>query len=379
MSTFGSLWSRLRARWTDLARPHRDLIAIAVVSIPVYLLLLWLDAADYVHHWSDVHEEYEVDELIALFFFIGMAAIVFSLRRLFDLRREIAERQKTEREAHRLARHDALTGLPNRRRFLEEFHRLTEHMPDGHVCAMFVIDLDLFKPINDLYGHRLGDEVLRVIAKRLSELVADPELMTQDEGIVARLGGDEFGILVRTPRDAGRTLRLARRIVHDVPQPIQLAALSLEVGVSVGISVYDPGEETESKFGQQEHLVDIKLRQADMAMYRAKNESRGDYRFFDRAMDEKLQLRVQLEREIKGAIARGEIVPYYQPLVDLTDGRVIGYEMLARWHHPTKGLILPDVFIPSPKTPAPSASLLSASCGRRCATRATIRRTPSCP
>ena len=146
--------------------------------------------------------------------------------------------------------------------------------------------------------------------------------------------------------DDDQPLRVARRIVHDIPRPIKLAALSLEVGASAGVSMYDPRHEASEGKYSDGSPVETVLRQADMAMYRAKTEGRGGYRFFDSNMDERLQQRVRLEREIKGAVARGEIVPYYQPLVDLHTRETVGYELLARWLHPTMGVIEPDAFIP---------------------------------
>ena len=212
-------------------------------------------------------------------------------------------------------------------------------MPEGEACALLVVDLDNFKPVNDLYGHRLGDEVLRVVAQRLSKLV--------ENGAVARLGGDEFGIVLRYRVDGDALLRLARRIVHDIPKPISLAALSLQVGVSVGVATCDPNAMRDDAMAKRDGgIVETVLRQADMAMYWAKAEGRGQYRFFDRAMDERLQQRVELEAEIKGAVAAGQIVPYYQPLVDLDSSETVGYEVLARWNHPTRGLLMPDTFIP---------------------------------
>ncbi len=313
---------------------------ILALSVPVYAFLLWIDAYDLFFQYSRNHENYQLDEVVALLFFVGLAAIVFSARRIIDLRKEMQERRVAEGEAQRLARHDALTGLPNRRRFLEEFNSRASNLAEGERCAMFVIDLDYFKPINDLYGHRLGDEVLRVAAQRLVAIV-------EDRGVVARLGGDEFGIIMTVAGDDDdQPLRVARRIVHDIPRPIKLAALSLEVGASAGVSMYDPRHEASEGKYSDGSPVETVLRQADMAMYRAKTEGRGGYRFFDSNMDERLQQRVRLEREIKGAVARGEIVPYYQPLVDLHTRETVGYELLARWLHPTMGVIEPDAFIP---------------------------------
>jgi diguanylate cyclase (GGDEF)-like protein len=200
--------------------------------------------------------------------------------------------------------------------------------------------LDHFKPINDLYGHRLGDEVLRVIATRLSAIVGI-------DGLVARLGGDEFGILMPVSWDKDAQVRLARRIATEIPQPITLASLVLEVGVSIGVTIDDRDGRRNWELALRDGSeVETLLRQADMAMYRAKTEGRGSYRFFDSAMDDRLQQRVQLEREIKSAIANGEIVPYYQPIVELEGQQTIGYEVLARWHHPREGLLSPGLFIP---------------------------------
>lgn len=260
-------------------------------------------------------------------------------RRVVDLGREVMQRRAAEHELHRLARHDVLTGLPNRRWFMESFSKWGCNLPEGKNCAVLVVDLDNFKPINDLYGHRLGDEVLRVVAKRLSALVED--------GSVARLGGDEFGILLHCPADGDAAAGLARRIVSEIPKPIPLAALSLQVGVSVGVAIYDPAANRKSAMAQRDGAeVETVLRQADMAMYLAKVEGRGQYHVFDSTMDESLQERVELEAEIETAIAEGQIVPYYQRIVDLETSETIGFEVLARWEHPTRGLLLPGTFVP---------------------------------
>lgn len=291
----------------------------------------------------------------------ALAAIVYGYRRVGDLRQEVSQRQRAEQEARWLARHDPLTGLPNRRRFLEDFHSLAGTLPSQQGWALLLIDLDRFKPINDLFGHRLGDEVLRVVARRLRELVGD-------RGIVARLGGDEFGILLPYPKGDDLPVRLARRLVCEVPRPIPLAALSVEVGVSLGAAIVDP--ETSGKMRgatarrDRRACVETALRQADMALYRAKFEGRGGYRFHDSEMDENLQQRVQLEREIKDAIARGDIFPYYQPLVDLNTERTVGYEVLARWRHPTRGVLAPSLFIPIAEDTGSIADLTYALLGR---------------
>ena len=157
--------------YSGRTRAYIDLLLIVALIAPLFIFLVHLDAFDLIHDWSRAHEDWEVDELFALGFCLGLVAIVFSWRRLIDLRREMTRRKEAELESHRLARHDVLTGLPNRRRFLEEFPQWTTHLLEDEVCVLFVVDLDHFKPINDLYGHRLGDEVLRIIANRLTEIV----------------------------------------------------------------------------------------------------------------------------------------------------------------------------------------------------------------
>jgi len=236
------------------------------VAIPTYLFLLAFDVFDLAYDWTRTHEDWEIDELIGLLFALGLAAIVYSWRRLSDLRNEISRRIVAEEEANRLARYDVLTGLANRRLFLEEACGRFRNLPKDNCCALFIVDLDQFKPINDLYGHRLGDEVLRVVADRLTKLV-------DGEGIVARLGGDEFGILLPYPRNDDKAERLARRIINDLPRPIALAALSLEIGVSIGIAIYDPEDAGMNELALRDGSpVETLLRQADMAMYRAKTD-----------------------------------------------------------------------------------------------------------
>jgi diguanylate cyclase (GGDEF)-like protein len=260
------------------------------------------------------------------------------VRRTIDLHHEVRRRREAEADAYQLARQDVLTGLPNRRWFTEEFDKWSSEHNGGEVRALFVVDLDNFKPINDVYGHRLGDEVLRVVAKRLTRLA--------EGGAVARLGGDEFGIIMHYPRNSDGPECLGRRIVHDVSKPIHLASLALQVGVSVGVATSIPGVSGNHAMAYRDGApVHTALRQADMAMYWAKAEGRGRYCFFDRTMDEKLQQRVELEAEIAGAIEAGQIVPYYQPLVDLATSKPVGFEVLARWQHPVRGVLSPEAFI----------------------------------
>jgi diguanylate cyclase (GGDEF)-like protein len=324
---------------TRQSRSVKDLIVIGLVGLPIYLAALWYEV---LHRYFDLtgqHQNRAWDWLVVLVVCLGIAAKIFSVRRVIDLRREVAMRRKAETEAYHMARHDVLTGLPNRRWFIEDFERSSRGLPDGEACALLVVDLDNFKPINDVYGHRLGDEVLKVAAKRLTKIAGN--------AAVARLGGDEFGLILRYRLGSDAPECLARQIVEEISKPVRLAALALQVGVSVGVSAGVPDPTFDSVMAKRDGTpVETALRQADMAMYWAKAEGRNRYRLFDRGMDEKLQQRVELESEIGDAIAAGQIVPYYQPIVDLHSQETVGFEVLARWEHPTRGVIPPQIFIP---------------------------------
>ena len=187
-----------------------DLIVIGLVALPVYLFALRVQALDQFFELTSHHQNHSLDWIIILFVVLGVAATFFSARRVIELRHEVARRRVTERESHRLARHDALTGLPNRRWFIENFSSWVSRVPEGEACALFIVDLDNFKPINDAYGHRLGDEVLRVVAERLSTIA--------EHGAVTRLGGDEFGVLMHCRADGDAAARLARRIVYEISE-----------------------------------------------------------------------------------------------------------------------------------------------------------------
>src|SRR5262245_5554252 len=298
-------WKRLANWYGRQSRPVRDLMVMSVIGLPLYLLAVWWDALDKFLVFTNEPQSDTIDWLVILFVFLAIGAKIYSVRRTIDLRREVIARRKAQVEAHQMARHDVLTGLPNRRLFIEEFNRRSNDLLPGEACALFVLDLDNFKPINDVYGHRLGDEVLKVVSHRLSQVA--------EGASVARLGGDEFGVTLRYRAGTDAAERLARQIVHELARPIQLAALSLQVGASVGVATCDAPQCADTSLNSSAlpvrdgGPVETMLRRADMAMYWAKAEGRGRYRFFDSGMDEKLRLRVELESQIGGAITLGQI------------------------------------------------------------------------
>jgi diguanylate cyclase (GGDEF)-like protein/PAS domain S-box-containing protein len=246
---------------------------------------------------------------------------------------DISDFRQAEALVRHHAEHDALTDLPNRRQFSVEIEKAVSRAErHGHECCILLIDLDRFKPVNDVYGHTVGDAVLCEVASRLQATVRKGDT-------VARLGGDEFAVICHgkgkgTVADSAR--RLASRLISAIKQPIGVGDIIVEVGASIGIATCpDDGKS-----------ADGLLQAADIAMYRGKHEGRGTFRFFEKRMDAEIRAQAALEADLRVAIANEQIEPYFQPLVALPEGKLIGFEVLARWRHPTQGFIAPDTFIP---------------------------------
>lgn len=239
-----------------------------------------------------------------------------------------------EEQAQLLARHDALTGLHNRRVFSANLQTALDQARLGQgAYALLLIDLDDFKKINDIQGHNAGDTVLCAVARRL-------KLAVRQEDTVARLGGDEFAIITHGATSLQEhmelTKRLATRLLGIVRQPIDLDGTNVEVGVSIGIYGFDNGADD----------VTGLLRAADVAMYRAKQNGRFTFCVFEQSMDDEMRAREALERDVAQALADGSIRPHYQLFVDISSRRIRGFEALARWTHPERGIVPPDQFIP---------------------------------
>jgi diguanylate cyclase (GGDEF)-like protein len=240
---------------------------------------------------------------------------------------DVTEARKTAGEIAYLASHDALTGLANRTTFASRLREALAETGDPRL-AVVMVDLDRFKEVNDTLGHPCGDQILRVTAERLRRLVGPVDVVT-------RLGGDEFAVIQRGVADEKAPTKLAEHIIEALDQPFEFEGHTIVVGASVGISLAPRDGSNDEEL----------LKKSDLALYRAKEESRGSFRFFEPGMDSRLRERRDLEAELRTAVHEGQFEVHYQPLLDLRTGSISCFEALVRWNHPTRGVVQPTEFV----------------------------------
>jgi diguanylate cyclase (GGDEF)-like protein len=242
---------------------------------------------------------------------------------------DITDQRRNEAQIRHLARHDPLTDLPNRSYFREQMEFAEARMRRGETMAVLCVDLDHFKGVNDTLGHLVGDAILQAVADRLRACVREIDL-------VARLGGDEFAVLqsaLSLPEDGAV---LASRIVEAIAEPFDVQGHQILIGASIGIAVA-PAD------GRDANTL---MKNADLALYRAKGEGRGAFHFFEPGMDAAIQERHAIEVGLRLALSRNELRLVYQPLLSLHENRIVGLEALLRWDHPERGTIPPQEFVP---------------------------------
>ena len=242
---------------------------------------------------------------------------------------DVTEAIRAEARITHLARHDSLTDLPNRVLFKEKVDEALLRVARGGSLAVLCLDLDRFKAVNDTLGHSSGDELLKLVADRLRASVRDTDT-------VARLGGDEFAIIQPFAEQPTGATSLASRIIDSLSAPYVVADHQVDIGASIGVAIA-PGDGVSA-----EQL----LKNSDLALYRAKSDGRGVYRFFEPGMDEKMRNRRELEVELRAALTNNEFELFYQPLINVSTGQVIAFEALLRWRNPKRGLVSPHEFIP---------------------------------
>lgn len=310
---------------------HRDIMTGAIV-IAAAVLFIWTGGAamtQTVRGFAGYGSGVELVMLTAML--LNVALILFGYRRYRDLQAEVRQRTEAEERARSLAATDSLTGFHNRRSFQDRGETMiVEARQRGEAVALLMLDLDHFKTVNDVHGHAAGDMVLKNVADNISRALPAG-------AVAARLGGDEFACAFPfQPPHPSLVEKVAEDIVGRITVPIRHAGSELAVSTSLGIARSDRDGDS----------IDMLLRRADIAMYAAKNSGRNRHSWFSASMEHELHRRTAIESGMRSGIAAGEFVPYYEQQVDLVSGKLLGFEMLARWESPTLGLVAPDHFIP---------------------------------
>jgi diguanylate cyclase (GGDEF)-like protein/PAS domain S-box-containing protein len=268
-------------------------------------------------YWQQVTASPILDELG------GLSHIVLNID-------DISERVETQAQMEKLAFYDPLTGLENRRLFKDRLDQALKHVRRTKKnMALLYLDLDQFKRINDTLGHEAGDELLCAVARRLRDCV-------REEDIVCRLGGDEFTILLADVVHADDASIVARKILQALQDPVDLGMQEVTVSCSIGITIAPDDSMNAS----------VLMRNADLAMYRAKDQGRNSYQYFTDDMNTESQARMSLENELRVALGNEDFIIYFQPQIDIHQHRICGFEALVRWRHKQFDLIPPDRFIP---------------------------------
>ncbi|WP_052003296.1 EAL domain-containing protein [Microvirga sp. BSC39] len=315
-------------------RPEAAQEALEILN-PLEGPLAQLASASHNHGAALVQKDQQ--ELIRLhwaFSGIAVSLILIGVVLIILLNRHNRLLGHAHEELHVLAHQDALTGLPNRvvlRNQLEQ--ALSSRRSNGRTIAVSYLDLDHFKDVNDSFGHETGDELLKAVAERLRDCIPSHE--GQVRNLISRFGGDEFAILQTGIRRPEESAALASRIVEALRAPFSVNGQEIFIGTSIGIALAQ-GPVTSSQI----------LKHADMALYHAKADGRGTFRFFEPDMDAQLQARRALEVNLRKAMGAGEFELFYQPQINIEANEIGGFEALLRWHHPERGLVPPGEFIP---------------------------------
>ena len=332
-----SVQNRFRGAFASIRRAENDVL---VLGIAIAAILLFVAAGGTIlpqllRAWRGAAAQPDLVLTNALI--LNIALILLGWNRYKALSRELAERCASEEEAKRLANTDPLTGCLNRRSFVPAIAKLLEHVREtGRALALLQIDLDNFKQINDLHGHKLGDDVLLTASRRLLDELPGG-------AILARMGGDEFAcVIAYNCNEQARIDQLAARLVESVSEPIDFPGMVVEMTLSMGIASSLRHELSDDVATACEEL----MHKADIAMYQAKKQGKNRLFWFEPSMEFELKFRGELESGIRRGLKNGEFIPFYEQQIDLENGELVGFEMLARWQSPELGLVGPDIFIP---------------------------------
>lgn len=334
---------------------HRSWI-IFITSTAFMLAFFWtIELAEQYFHWASAYEKFELDELAAAPVALTISLGVFFWHRSRALRHEVEQRTLLEEQLKYQANHDLLTGLPNRKYFLETLEatlkkskavakitkdtNIRADVPYGlhrngnksvrpdDIVVLF-LDLDGFKVVNDSSGHEAGDQMLLVVSERLGRCL-------YGEAFVARLGGDEFTVMLANVTSVSQVMQLIHKIQNALQGPILVDDCDVVITTSIGVAFASDTDWTTSEL----------LRNADAAMYAAKRRGKSCYEFFDKEMNVKAKTHLSLESELRTALRQEQFRVYYQPIFHLLTNRVVGVEALVRWDHPQRGILTPNHFL----------------------------------
>jgi diguanylate cyclase (GGDEF)-like protein len=306
-------------------------MAIVIASLVMFAGTATNLTRNVLYHLGSGEAALAPERVLGIAVMLNLALILFGWRRYRDLAHEIDVRTAAEERAQALASKDPLTGLLNRRSLNEEGSTLLLQAAKRQKrLAMMIVDLDHFKNVNDVHGHLVGDQLIRAVAEAILQSLPP-------SAIAARLGGDEFAIAFLYDENNPAVVNsIADTIVHRLTLPFDVEGVRTHISASMGIARSD----------LECSNIDALLRRADIAMYSAKKQGRNGAVWFDASMERELKLRNAIEGGLRTGIPKGEFVPYYEQQIEISTGDLHGFEVLARWEHPTEGIVLPEVFIP---------------------------------
>ncbi len=314
-------------KWSNSVHAFALIIIAAIILL---IISVKVDAFELLVDFVSQHEEYELDELVMLLLIFSIAFMIIIIRNLKYLKIEINLRVASEAELNKMISFDQLTGLPNRELCKNRLQQLIANAKiKKRLAAVFYIDLDNFKYVNDSYGHVLGDELLKQFSQRLLG-----ELRTDDT--LARISGDEFIMIIDSPTSIDCISLIAEKLIASLKSPFCLNGEEIFTNISIGVSVYPTDADN----------VDNLLKYADAAMYSAKLEGKGIYRFYSEELQQQSQYKLKISNGLRKAIENEEFEVHYQPIFDVKTKQIKGSEALLRWTNKDLGKVGPDVFIP---------------------------------
>ncbi|MCB6184123.1 EAL domain-containing protein [Leeia sp. TBRC 13508] len=308
-------------------RAKRELYLIIIIGLAITYLLLIIGGYERIVKLLNRYEAYQLGDVFTGMLATGALSLIYSLRRLFDVKHEISLRTETEAQLEHLAFHDSLTGLPNRRHLQTYFESEIEQNIKQGRHFIGIIDLNGFKTINDLYGHPIGDLLLTEVAQRLRTALAPH--------FVCRLSGDEFAFILKFVQRQDEAHQIINWAAEQLSSPYPLQGHIIQNSATFGLAHF-PAHGTD---------LSTLLRRADVALYQAKHDPTSHLHFFDPTMDQEIERRSQIEMAIRNGMDFGWLTPHYQPVIQLSNGEVAGFECLARLYDPELGHIPPNIFI----------------------------------